>query len=180
MNICVFCASAPQTSEAFKAEARLIGNFIAEQGHTLVYGGATGGLMDAVAEAVHEGGGDIIGVVPQVIVDKGRKSTLPDQLYIVGDMSERKEMMKEFSDVFIVLPGGFGTFDEMCDAIASGMIGFHDGKVIVINSDDYYAGLIALIDRMHHENLGYNLKDGILKIVNSAEECINYLQTIQQ
>ena len=117
MNICVFCASAPQTSEAFKAEARLIGNFIAEQGHTLVYGGATGGLMDAVAEAVHEGGGDIIGVVPQVIVDKGRKSTLPDQLYIVGDMSERKEMMKEFSDVFIVLPGGFGTFDEMCDAI---------------------------------------------------------------
>lgn len=180
MNICVFCSSSPQVSEAFKEEARVIGRYIVNNGHTLIYGGATGGLMDSVAEVVSNNDGEIVGVVPQAIVDKGRKSSLPDQLFIVGNMSERKEMMKEMSDVFVVLPGGFGTFDEMCDAVASGMLGFHDGKVIVENSDDYYAGLMVLMERMRKENLGYNLKDGVLKIVKSAEECVQYLQKINQ
>ena len=92
-----------------------------------MYGGATGGLMDAVAEAVHEGGGDIIGVVPQVIVDKGRKVLCPTTVYRWRHERTQGDD-EEFSDVFIVLPGGFGTFDEMCDAIASGILVFTMGK----------------------------------------------------
>lgn len=176
MNICVYCSSSSQVSDFFKNEARAIGQFIAENGHTLVYGGATGGLMDVVAETVSRLGGEIIGIAPQVIIDKGRKSDLPMQFFEVENMSERKEMMKEFSDIFVVLPGGFGTFDELCDTVASGMLGFHEGKVVVVNSDNYYEGLLLLIKRMQQENLGYNLRDGILKIVDSAADCIDFLQ----
>ena len=155
MNICVFCASSDGVSEAFKEEARVIGRFIATGGHTLVYGGATGGLMDAVAETVAEQQGEIIGVVPELIVEKGRRSTLPMQLFEVADMSERKEMMKELADVFVVLPGGFGTYDELFDVLASGMVGYHDKPLALVNTDDFYAGIKQQIRRMTTENVGY-------------------------
>lgn len=175
MNICVFCASSSQVSDAFKSEARLIGQFIAENGHTLIYGGATGGLMDAVAEATHELGGEIIGVVPDLIVEKGRKSDLPTQTFQVETMSERKELMKEYADVFVVLAGGFGTLDELFDVVASGMVGYHDKQTILVNSDDYFAGLLQQIDRMTAEGLGYKAREAGLHMSQSAEECTAWL-----
>ncbi len=175
MNICVFCASSPQVSEVFKSEARLIGRFIAENQHTLVYGGATGGLMDTVAEATHEFGGEIIGIVPDLIVEKGRKSALPMQLFQVETMSDRKELMKEYADVFVVLAGGFGTLDELFDVVASGMVGYHDKQTILVNSDDYFAGLLQQIERMTAESLGYKAREAGLHSCQSAQECTTWL-----
>ena len=175
MNICVFCASSDGVSEAFKEEARVIGRFIATGGHTLVYGGATGGLMDAVAETVAEQQGEIIGVVPELIVEKGRRSTLPMQLFEVADMSERKEMMKELADVFVVLPGGFGTYDELFDVLASGMVGYHDKPLALVNTDDFYAGIKQQIRRMTTENVGYVSRTSGFFVHNSAAETIAWL-----
>ena len=108
MNICVYCSSSDQVCDEFKQLATELGKWMANSGHTLVYGGATGGLMGAVAEGVAAAGGDIVGIIPECIVDKGRKSDLPTELFVVGDMAERKTMMKEYADVFVVFPGGFG------------------------------------------------------------------------
>lgn len=178
MNICVYCASSDQVKDSFKQEAFLLGDYIGQQGHTLIYGGATGGLMDAVASAVKKKSGDIIGVVPRLILEKGRKSLLPNQLFEVETMNERKELLKELSDVFVVLPGGFGTLDELFDTIASGMLGYHDNKTILVNSQGYYNGILRQIEQMQAENLGYKNAQSNLLICNSATECISLLESM--
>lgn len=179
MNICVFCASSSQVNTVFQSEARSIGRFIAQDGHTLVYGGATGGLMDSVAEATHEFGGEIIGVVPDLIVENGRKSDLPSQVFQVETMSARKELMKEYADVFVVLAGGFGTLDELFDVVAAGMVGYHDKQTVLVNSDNYFTGLLTQMERMKQEGLGKKPNEVGLHICQSAEECIAWLEKMQ-
>ncbi len=90
MKICVFCSSSNRVADEFKLLGRQLGRKIAEEGHTLVYGGATGGLMDAVAEGAAEMNGEIIGVIPQIIINSNRLSSLPTQMLTTADMSERK------------------------------------------------------------------------------------------
>lgn len=178
MNICVFCASSPSVGRRFDEEARTIGRFIAENGHTLVYGGATGGLMDTVAEAAHACGGEIIGVVPELIVENGRKSGLPTQLFVVGDMSERKELMKEYADAFVVLAGGIGTYDELFDVLASGMVGYHDKPLALVNTDNFYEGILTQFGRMAAEKLGDTARTAGFRVCASADECAAWLRTL--
>ena len=172
MKVCVYCASSPFASETLKNQASIIGKFIADYNHTLVYGGATGGLMDAVAEAVRKNGGEVIGVIPQLIVDSGRKSNLPTQLFVVKDMNERKAMLKDLSDVFVVLPGGFGTLDEFYDTITSGLLGYFDKKIYLVNYENFFEGVIIMLKNAMRENLGYCNRKNNLVITGNAEETI--------
>jgi uncharacterized protein (TIGR00730 family) len=159
-------------SETLKNQAVIIGKFIAENGHTLVYGGATGGLMDAVAQSTRKNGGEVIGIVPEVIVENGRKSDLPTQLFVVKDINERKAMLKEISDIFVVLPGGFGTLDEFYDTITSSLLGYYNKKIYLVNYENFYEGVILLIKNMTKENLGYVNRKNNLVITESAEDTI--------
>ncbi|MDR0828572.1 MAG: TIGR00730 family Rossman fold protein [Prevotellaceae bacterium] len=178
MKICVYCASSPLASETLKNQAVIIGEFIAKNGHTLVYGGATGGLMDAVAQAASDNGGEIIGIIPQLIIENGRKSDLPTQLFVVKDMNERKAMLKEISDIFVVLPGGFGTLDEFYDTITSGVLGYFDKKIYLVNYENFYEGVILLIKNMIKENLGYCNRKNNLVITESAEDTVEKINNI--
>lgn len=171
MNICVYCSSSDQVRDEFKQQATEFGKWMASNGHTLVYGGATGGLMSAVAQGVADANGDIVGIIPECIIEKGRKSDLPTELFIVGDMAERKSMMKEYSDVFVVFPGGFGTLDEMFDTISSCMVGEHDKTTILFNPDNFWMGLLLQLDKILKEGLGYKVsRNGNLKVVDTLEE----------
>ena len=171
MNICVYCSSSDQVRDEFKQQATEFGNWLADKAHTLVYGGATGGLMSAVAQGASNAGGDIVGIIPDCIIEKGRKSDLPRELFIVGDMAERKSMMKEYSDVFVVFPGGFGTLDEMFDTISSCMVGEHDKPTILYNPDNFWMGLLLQLDKILKEGLGYKItRNGNLKVVDTLEE----------
>lgn len=171
MNICVYCSSSDQVRDEFKQQATEFGKWMANNGHTLVYGGATGGLMSAVAQGVADTNGDIVGIIPECIIEKGRKSDLPTELFIVGDMAERKSMMKEYSDVFVVFPGGFGTLDEMFDTISSCMVGEHDKTTILYNPDNFWMGLLLQLDKILKEGLGYKVsRNGNLKVVDTLEE----------
>ena len=174
MNITVFCASSDLVSEQFKLQARSLGSWIAQNGHTLVYGGATGGLMDAVAQAVREEEGYIVGIVAQKVIDKGRKSDICNELLCVETLAERKELLKDYSDVCVVLPGGFGTFDEMFDTISSAMLGYNELQVLLVNIDGYYDGILQQISRMTNEKLGY-IRTTNLCVCNSVEECVTVL-----
>lgn len=152
--------------------AKAFGRQIAESGHVLVYGGATGGLMDAVAEGAAEKNGETIGIIPETIIRSNRLSKLPTQQIITSDMNERKKEMKKIADLFVVLPGGFGTLDEMFDVVAAGTVGEHKKPLICLNYKGFYNSLIELIDEMR---AGFFIpKDEIYKpiFVNSPEECL--------
>ena len=151
MNIAIFCSSSNRIADHYKQAAFQLGEFIAESGNTLVYGGATGGLMDAVAEGAQHKNGKIIGVIAQAIIRMNRKSTLPTELILVEDLSERKAKMKTISDLFVVLPGSYGTLDEMFDIIASGVVGEHKKPLIIVNYNGFYTQFISQINYMRSE-----------------------------
>lgn len=152
MNICVFCSSSNRIADHYKMSALRLGEYIAESGNTLVYGGATGGLMDAVSEGAHNKNGNIIGVLAQAIIRMKRQSLFPTELIVVDTMSERKERMKALADVFVVLPGSYGTLDEMLDIIASGVVSEHKKHLIIVNEDHFYDHFLKQINHMRSES----------------------------
>ncbi len=167
MNICVYCSSRNKGSAPYVAAAAELGDWIAKQGHTLVYGGATGGLMDAVADAAYAANGKIIGVIPTLIKDFGRLSNVCSQLIEVKDMSERKNVMQEVSDIFIVLPGGIGTMDELFDTISKVALGYFSKPTIIANFNNYWEHLINQLTLMQDTKLGSI--NNILRIANNLD-----------
>lgn len=170
MNVAVFCSSSDRVSESFREAAHSLGNWLASEGHILVYGGATGGLMDDVAMGVRERGGDIIGIIPQSIAEAGRASKLPEELFTVDTLAERKEMMMEYADLFVALPGGFGTLDEMMSTISACKVGETDARTIIVNIDGFFDGLLCQIERFTRDGLGKPNDESCYLVVNSAEE----------
>lgn len=175
MRICVFCSSANSIDQAYKLLATQLGIKIAEKGHALVYGGATGGLMDAVAEGAAQMQGEIIGVIPEIIIRSNRLSKLPTQLIITADMGERKKRLKHEADVFVVLPGGYGTLDEMFDVIASGSVGEHKKSLICLNINGFYDNLIHLSDQMKTGSFIPKEEKYKPYFVNTIDECFELI-----
>lgn len=156
--------------------ARVLGREIAAKGHTLVYGGATGGLMDAVAEGAAEMKGEIIGVIPEIIIKSNRLSELPTQMIVTVDMSERKKRMREEADVFVVLPGGYGTMDEMFDIIAAGTVGEHRKPLICVNEGGFFDDLLRQIEKMRQEAFTPKHESYKPIFVNNWRECIEEIE----
>jgi uncharacterized protein (TIGR00730 family) len=165
---------------SFKKEAAVLGQYIADECHTLVYGGSIGGLMDSVAHAVKDGGGEIIGIIPELIAEKGRESDLPDQLFSVSDMSERKDLMKEYADVFVVLPGGYGTIDEMFDAISCNIVGYIDKPIVMVNTENYWEGILMQIKRMELEHIAQEKTNSGVIIADNADEAVEILKKLNE
>lgn len=176
MNIAVFCSSSDKVGEQYRKVAFELGAEIARRSHTLVYGGATGGLMDEVAKGAKSLEGDIIGIIPEEIVERGRLSELPTELYRVDSLGERKAMMKEMSDLFIALPGGFGTLDEMMDAIAACKLGETEAKTVIMNIDGFYDSLVAQIERFTAEGLGKAVDKECYFIAETIEEALSSIE----
>jgi len=149
-RICVFCGSQAGAREVYSEQARALGSAMAERGIGLVYGGGGIGMMGAVADAVIEAGGEVIGVIPYALASKERARRDVD-IRVVNTMHERKAMMAELSDAFIAMPGGFGTFEEMMETITWGQLGIHQKPVGLLNVAGYYDPLLAMIDRAVEE-----------------------------
>ena len=141
-----------------------------------MYGGATGGLMDAVAEGAADYRGEIIGVIPESIIRMNRLSKLPTQQIITADMGERKKRLKLESDAFVVLPGGYGTLDEMFDVIASGSVGEHRKPLICLNINGFYDSLIRLSEQMKAGAFIPREESYKPVYVSSPEECFEWIE----
>ena len=176
MRICVFCSSSNNIDQVYRQLAYHVGRTIAEKGHVLVYGGATGGLMDAVAEGAADYRGEIIGVIPESIIRMNRLSKLPTQQIITADMGERKKRLKLESDAFVVLPGGYGTLDEMFDVIASGSVGEHRKPLICLNINGFYDSLIRLSEQMKAGAFIPREESYKPVYVSSPEECFEWIE----
>lgn len=148
MNICVYCSAKDIIANEYKQLGHELGKWIAENGHTLVFGGAVGGLMSVVSREVFEAGGEVLGVVPHRILASGRRSPWCTQTFEVDNMNTRKQKMKEISDCFVCLPGSYGTLDEMFDVIASGTVGEHRKPIYIINYKDFYTPLMEEVALM--------------------------------
>jgi uncharacterized protein (TIGR00730 family) len=149
-RICVFCGSLSGAREVYAERARVLGRAMAERGIGLVYGGGGVGMMGAVADAVIEAKGEVIGVIPYALASKERARRDID-MRVVNTMHERKAMMAELSDAFIAMPGGFGTFEEVMETITWGQLGIHRKAVGLLNVAGYYDPLLAMIDRAIEE-----------------------------
>lgn len=151
MRIAVYCSAKDQIPDEYKSMGMELGRRIALAGHDLVYGGATGGLMTMVSEGFRlcpNHPGKIIGVIPKEIIASGRMATTSDEIHKVENMSQRKQLMREIADMFICLPGSYGTLDEMMDVISSGTIGEHRKPLWIVDYQGFYHGLRENIQRM--------------------------------
>lgn len=144
-RLCVFCGSSHGNSPAFTNTARELGRAIAARDIEMVYGGSHVGLMGVVADAALARGGKVIGVLPRFMADKELAHLRLTRLHLVGTMHERKQMMAELSEGFVALPGGFGTFEEIFEAITWSQLHLHKHPCALLNVEGYYDSLLELL-----------------------------------
>jgi uncharacterized protein (TIGR00730 family) len=164
-RICIFCGSNAGHDPRYRAAAENVGRVLAGRGIELVYGGGNIGLMGAVADACLAAGGTAIGVIPEALMGKEVAGRSVDhqaltRLEVVDSMHTRKARMAELSDGFIALPGGFGTFEEFCEILTWGQLGFHSKPIGLLNVNGFYDPLLALFARA--------VDDGFLRVQNQA------------
>lgn len=172
LSVCVFCSASNRVADSYKQMAFRLGEQIAQAGHTLVYGGATGGLMTAVAEGAASAGGNITGIITERIVRMGRLSDLPDRMLTVSDFAERKQTMCDESDCFVALPGGYGTLDEVFTVISGGIIGEHHKPIYIINPDGFFDLLMQEINHMKTQGFIPEEESYRPIVVSDIEECM--------
>jgi uncharacterized protein (TIGR00730 family) len=146
-NITVFCGSSAGLSPLHADKARQVGCSLAERGIGLVYGGGRVGLMGVLADACLRAGGRVVGVIPKALADKEVAHTGLTELHVVGSMHERKALMAERCDAFLALPGGYGTWDELFEALTWTQLGIQRKACGLLNVGGYYDALIAMVDR---------------------------------
>ncbi len=144
-RVCVNCGSSPGARPEYIGAAKNLGKTLAESGIDLVYGGAEVGLMGAVADAVLEGGGSVIGVIPKFLDDRVGHAHL-SELHVVENMHQRKEKMVRLSDGFIAAPGGMGTLEEIFEALTWAQLGLHGKPCGFLNVEGYYDHLLGFLD----------------------------------
>lgn len=145
-SICVYCSSSDHIDDAFRVPAKAMGKLIAEHGDQLVYGGGSVGLMGDCARAVHEHGGKVVGVIPESLSTVEIAYHNADELIVTETMRERKQIMDDRADAFVVLPGGFGTLEELAEILVLKILGYTDRPLIVVNPDGFYDPLIELFN----------------------------------
>ena len=145
-SVCVFCASSNGAEPIFLEEAKALGRSIAGRGWQLVYGGADVGLMGALADAALSDGGVVTGVIPRALADREIAHRGLTQLIEVDSMHERKAEMARRADAFLVLPGGLGTLDELCEILTWALLGIHDKPVVLINIAGYWDAFLGMLD----------------------------------
>ncbi len=152
-HICIYCGSSSGNNPAFHDAAESVGNLCAQRGIGIVYGGGSVGLMGMVADAALAGGGEVIGVIPKNLVTLEKEHRGLTQLFEVETMHERKKLMMDHADGFLALPGGYGTLEELFEAMAWLQLGYHQKPVALLNVDGYYDALITLMESMEQSGL---------------------------
>jgi uncharacterized protein (TIGR00730 family) len=152
-RICVFCGSNPGARPAYAEAAASLAKHLVDRGFSIVYGGSNVGLMGTLADTALKAGGEVIGVIPQALVRKEVAHQGLSRLHIVTTMHERKALMAELSGGFIALPGGFGTFDELCEILTWAQLGIHSKPCGVLNIEGYFDGLLSFFDHAVAEQL---------------------------
>ncbi len=173
--LAVFCGSKNGNNPLYTDHTIQLGKLLAWHQITLIYGGGNVGIMGKIADEVMVNGGKVIGVIPQVLVEWERQHTGISQLFIVDDMHIRKKKMYELCDAAVILPGGFGTLDELFEMVTWNQLSIHDKLIFILNSGGFYDHLIAHIGKMQEENFLYEAARERIIIINTPEELTAHL-----
>jgi len=169
-SVCVYCGSSSTVAQKFKTAAETIATELARRGARVVYGGGHVGLMGIVADSALKAGGKVIGIIPEHIRAQEIQHTGLTELHVVPDMHTRKRMMVERADAFIILPGGFGTLDELFEILTWKKLKLHNKPVIIFNQDGYWDTMIALVDKTIAENFSQPADRALFTVVTTIEE----------
>ena len=170
MNICIFCSANSNIPTEYFERTSELGTWMGANGHTLVFGGCNLGLMECVAKAVHEAKGMTVGVVPTIVEKGGKVSDYVDVKILCDNLSDRKDLMIERSDVIIALPGGVGTLDEIFTVLAAASIGYHSKRVILYNISGFWDSLIAMLDDLKTRGVLRAGFDDTVKVAHTLDE----------
>ncbi|MBZ0230883.1 MAG: TIGR00730 family Rossman fold protein [Deltaproteobacteria bacterium] len=176
-SVCVFLGSSRGTDAALTVATQELGRAIARRGWTLVYGGASVGLMGVLADAALAAGGQVHGVIPGEMMDREIAHARLTRLDIVGSMAQRKEVMFAASDAFITLPGGFGTLDELFEALTGALLGYHARPCVLVDLNGYYADLVRFLDSAVAWGLLKPQYRALLEVVDTPENAVSLLAT---
>ena len=144
-RVAVFCAASEEIDPLYSRAAVEVGMLLGRIGAELVYGGARFGLMEATARGAKESGAHVVGVVPMILEERGRVSSLIDEKINCNNLSDRKDIMLGRSDILVALPGGIGTLDEIFHVMAAATIGYHGKKVVLYNVNCYWSPLVEML-----------------------------------
>lgn len=180
MNIAVYCAASQSNDSTFAESTEELGNWIAKKNHTLIYGGGNTGLMGVVATSVIKSGGEVIGVMPQFFVEREIAKKDITKLHIVETMSERKNKMIELSEVYIALPGGPGTLEEIAEVVSWVRVGQTNGICIFYNMQGYYDHLEAFFNHMVTTKLLSKEDRNQIHFVKSLEEIEKLIENYEK
>ena len=170
MRIGVFCSANNQIDAAYFQMTEELGRWAAKNGHVIVFGGVNQGLMECLAKAVKEAGGKTLGVVPSIVEETGRTSQYNARVLTCNNLSERKQLMLDESDVFIALPGGVGTLDEVFTVAASYTIGYHHKRVILYNMKGFWDSTICMLDDLQQRGMVRGQWRDYICVANNLDE----------
>ena len=177
-SLCIYCGSRTGNNKNFRSLAKTIGEILAKNNIKLVYGGGNVGLMGIVATSVMDNGGKVHGIIPAHL-DKTEKShDTISELTVVNNMHERKRMMFDHSDAFLVLPGSIGTLDETIEAITWKQLGLHDKPIILLNSENYWNPFIELLEHIISNEFTVPETMELFHVVNDPLEVLPLLKAL--
>mgnify|MGYP006188432153 CR=1 FL=1 len=168
-SLAVFCGSKAGADPIFLQHAKELGYLLAEKNIKLIYGGGGKGIMGAVADAVMEGKGNVVGIIPEILLEWEAQHKAITELHVVTDMHVRKKMMYELCDAAVILSGGYGTLDELFEMLTWNTLKIHSKKIFMVNSNGFYDHLIAHIRHMYKEDFLYEtLEDRIVVVTEPS------------
>ena len=175
-SITVYCSSSSSVAEAYFEAGARVGQALAKNGWALVYGGNSVGLMKTVAGAVRLHGGKVVGITPQLMVDKGIHDALADELVVTNDMRDRKALMEERGDAFLTLPGGLGTFEEIFEIIVGKQLGYHDKAIVLLNINGYFTPLLQMIEHGIEQKFIKPRARSLYFVAQTVEEAVEHFK----
>lgn len=175
-RVCLFCGANVGTRPTYAHAARRLGEALAGRRMALVYGGGSVGLMNEAANAALAAGGEVIGVITQELMTREVGHGGLSQMHVVQTMHERKALMSSLADAFVALPGGFGTFDELCEMLTWDQLGIHEKPVVLVNVDGFFDGFLAQLDRAVADRLLTPANRAMLGVAPSVDEALDLAQ----
>lgn len=179
MDICVFCSSSNAIDDIYFNDAERLGELIGTRGHSLINGGANVGLMEAVTIAARKSGARTMGIIPERMQERNLVSNHAHEVEITADMMERKERMRQTSDAFVALPGGFGTLEEILEVITLKQLDYHRKAIVFVNTGNFYSSLFDQFEKAFSEKFSKPEYRNLYFIASSPEEAMKYLESYQ-
>lgn len=177
-SLAVFCGSKSGSNPIFKMHAAELGKIIGENKLTLVYGGGSRGIMGTLADAVMENGGNVTGVIPQKLIEWEHQHEGISKLIVVDDMHTRKKKMYELCDAALILPGGFGTLDELFEMLTWNQLAIHSKQIFILNSGRFYDHLINHIRQLEQQGFLYEPLEERITFIDTPQQLIPFISKV--